>query len=951
MKKYNPTIIEKKWQDFWATNGTFTATENSNKEKKYVLVEFPFPSGDGLHMGHLRSYTAADVLSRYYRMTGKEVMYPIGYDAFGLPAENYAIKHGVQPKISTAKNIENIRKQCQRLGYSFDWTREVNTTDPEYYKWTQWLFLQFYKAGLAYEATGLINWCPKDMTGLANEEVINGHCERCGTQVEKKELRQWYLKITEYAEKLLQGLDNLPEWPDAVKLQQANWIGKSEGAEIDFKIGDHSVTVFTTRPDTIFGATYLVLAPEHPLIQDLKNSITNFSEVEKYIEQAKAKQEMDRASQSEDKDKTSVELKGVSAINPATNEPIPVWTADYVLNNYGTAAIMSVPAHDERDYAFAKKFNLPIKRVVEPKFIASEGTDSSIKPDQDFVHRDAIVAIIKNPKDETYLCVSWKEFLMHGLITGGVDEGEDIVEAAKREILEETGYKNVRLVNNPEIAIHSLFYQRVKKQNRWARFQYLIFELENEEREPIDDEEALLHDLVWLKKEELQDFFTVVEGKFIIDLINNPDFIFTGEGVLHNSGEFDGMDSTEALPKMAAKYGTPKTTYKLRDWVFSRQRYWGEPIPLIHCDKDGIVAVPNDQLPVVLPEVDKYEPTGTGESPLAAIDEWVNTSCPQCGGPAKRETNTMPQWAGSSWYYLRYTDPKNDSAFAAPDKLKYWLPVDTYFGGMEHTTLHLLYSRFWNIFLYDQGLVPVSEPYSKRVPHGIILAEDGSKMSKSKGNVVNPDSIVKQYGADTTRMYELFLGPHGASVAWSDKGIVGVARFLDRVWSWVNTTKPAKADSQIVEREINILIKKITEDIESFSYNTAVSSFMKFHNEVKDEVVALQTIQTFLKLLYPFAPHIAEELFQILNGEDSATNSLQYQPWPEYDPSKIIATTVKIAVQVNGKLRDTLEVAAGSDQAAVQELAMQSEKIKSHVAGTEPKRIVYIPDKLLNIVI
>lgn len=774
MKQYNPQQIEKKWQENWLTNNVFQAKE-SQDSKQFVLVEFPFPSGEGLHMGHVRPYTAADVLARYYRMRGQDVLFPIGWDAFGLPAENFAIKHGKLPAETTANNIANIKKQLQRIGYSFDWNREINTTDPEYYKWTQWLFLKFYEAGLAYEATGLINWCPKDKTGLANEEVIAGHCERCGTKVEKKELRQWYLKITEYADKLLEGLKNLPEWPEQVKLQQENWIGKSVGEEISFPVilsaakdldssasPQNDITVFTTRPDTIFGATYMVVAPEHELIQKLSGSISNLDEVQNYIEQALTKEDIDRTT--EGKTKTGVELKGIKAINPANNHEIPVWVADYVLGGYGTGAIMAVPGHDERDAEFAKTFDLPI--------------------------------------------IELQEFAEWG------------------------------------------------------------------------------------------------------------------------------------------KYGTPKIQYKLRDWVFSRQRYWGEPIPLVHCEKDGVVAIPEDQLPVVLPEVKNYEPTGTGESPLAAIDEWVNTTCPKCGGPAKRETNTMPQWAGSSWYYLRYTDAHNDAAFAGQDKMKYWLPADLYFGGMEHTTLHLLYSRFWNIFLYDQGLVPVSEPYTKRVPHGIILAEDGTKMSKSKGNVVNPDAIIKEFGADTLRMYELFLGPHGASVSWNDKGIVGVARFLDRVWYWVNKLETGE-DSPVVTAKLNALIKKVTEDIETFSFNTIVSSLMQFHNEIKDETISKDSVITFLKLISPVAPHIAEELNELLGGEVN----LQLQTWPKYDPSFLESDTMSIVIQVNGKVRDTIVFPISSSQAEIEQAALQSPKIQTALAGQLSKRTIYIPKKLLNIVV
>ncbi len=780
MKKYNASQIEKKWQEYWASNKTFAANENSGKEKKYVLMEFPFPSGDGLHMGHVRGYTAGDVLARYYRMNNFEVMYPIGWDAFGLPAENYAIKHGKHPAETTASNIASIKKQFQSIGYSFDWDREINTTDPEYYKWTQWLFLQFYKAGLAYESTGLINWCPQDKTGLANEEVIGGLCERCGAKVEKKELRQWYLKITQYADKLLEGLEKLPQWPERVKLEQTNWIGKSEGAEINFAIQDtnFSLKVFTTRPDTIFGATYLVIAPEHSIIEELSSKISNIDEVYAYVDAATAKEEIERTTDS--KEKTGIELKGVQAVNPATGEEIPVWIADYVLVNYGTGAIMAVPAHDERDNDFAVKFNLPIVEVVS-------------------------------------------------------DAG------------------------------------------------YLI-----------------------------------------------------------NSGKYTGQQSNTAWADIVNDFGIAKVQYRLRDWVFSRQRYWGEPIPLVHCEKDGVVAVPDDQLPVVLPEVENYEPTGTGESPLAAIDEWVNTTCPQCGGAAKRETNTMPQWAGSSWYYIRYADAHNKDKFASEDKMKYWLPVDLYFGGMEHTTLHLLYSRFWNIFLHDQGLLPISEPYVKRIPHGTILASDGSKMSKSKGNVVNPDSIIKEYGADTLRMYELFLGPHEASVSWSDQGIIGVARFLDRIWYWVNNAERAETDVEQVLKPLNRTIKKVTEDIENYGFNTVVSSLMSLHNEIKDFPVSVKTIAVFANMLSPIAPHIAEEIHELIENSDKS--------WPKADEKYLGEDNANIVVQINGKVKDTLSMPKGTNEADVKSAALALEKIQNILNGEDPKRIIFVQDKIINIV-
>ncbi len=961
MKKYNPSQIEKKWQKNWDEAQLFSARDDSEKDKKYVLVEFPYPSGEGLHMGHLRSYTAADVLSRYHRMNNFEVMYPIGWDAFGLPAENYAIKNGVAPKISTAKNIDNIRKQCKALGLSFDWAREVDTTDPKYYRWTQWIFLQFYKAGLAYEATGLINWCPKDKTGLANEEVINGKCERCGTIVEKKELRQWYLKITAYAEKLLEGLKKLPEWPEAVKLQQENWIGKSTGAEIEFELNfkknpadnerkgpdgkSARIPVFTTRPDTIFGATYLVLSPEHLWVtlatDDNHDVLLNKDEVKKYVEEAQKKDEIERAA--EGKDKTGVELQGVKAINPATGEEISMWVADYVLGGYGTGAIMAVPAHDGRDFEFAKKFDLPIKQVVAPHEIdpinsPQEGKENTV--------RHIIHALVKHPDKDEVITLKWKKQPWHTFIIGGVEGEEDAIEAAKREVVEETGYKNLKFIKQMPFQVVAEFYAAHKDLNRKAYADVVMFELENLDQDKVSDEEADTHDIQWTPINELHKLWPVSELAYITRWLENGDEPYLGEGILLNSGEFDGLSSQAMLPKMAEKYGKSTVQYKLRDWVFSRQRYWGEPIPMVHCDKCGVVPVPEDQLPVLLPEVEKYEPTGTGESPLAAIDEWVNTTCPNCDGPAKRETNTMPQWAGSSWYYLRYADPSNDKEFASLDKLKHWLPVDVYFGGMEHTTLHLLYSRFWNIFLHDQGVVPVSEPYTKRVPHGIILAANGEKMSKSKGNVVNPDEIVKTYGADTARMYELFLGPHGAAITWNDKGIIGVARFLERVWYWAHNAKQIEQDSEPVDRALNALTKKITEDIENFSYNTSVAAFMEFHNKIKDEPVSKQTMQTFVQLLYPFAPHIAEEIYEILDG----TGNLQNQAWPKFDESKLVSETAKIVVQVNGRVRDNVEMPIGSTEADVKSQAMKSEKVIAALAGAEPKRVIYVQDKLLNIV-
>ena len=784
---YNPKEFEKKWQDYWLENKTYQATDDSLKSKKFILMEFPYPSGAGLHMGHLRGYTAGDVYSRFFRMNNYNVMYPIGWDAFGLPAENFAIKTGIQPKISTAANIANSKKQFMSWGMSFDWSREINTTDPEYYKWTQWIFLQLYKKGLAYQHEGLINWCPKDKTGLANEEVVDGKCERCGTVVEKRHMKQWYLKITEYAQKLIDGLKDLP-WPESVKTQQINWIGRSEGAMIKFPLANStdSIEVFTTRPDTLFGATYMVIAPDHSLVNKIVTPEQRDA-VDAYAKAALVKPEMERTAL--DKEKTGV-FTGGYAINPATEEEIPVWVADYVLSGYGTGAIMAVPAHDARDFEFARNFKLPIKKVVAPP--------------------------------------------------AGV------------------------VVN---------------------------------------------------------------------------DGVFTGEGTLVNSGEYNFMTSQEARQHITADFGKTKIQYKLRDWGFSRQRYWGEPIPLVHCANCGIVPVPEDQLPVVLPEVEKYEPTGTGDSPLAAIESWVNTTCPNCQGPAKRETNTMPQWAGSSWYFLRYADPKNTQAFAEKSKLEYWQPVDVYFGGMEHTTLHLLYSRFWNQFLYDQGLVAHSEPFLRRIPHGVILGPDGERMSKSRGNVVNPDDVIEQYGTDTLRMFELFLGPHGDVISWNDSGIIGVKRFLDRVFA----VEPK--DDEPAKPAIHKLIKKISEDLEEFKFNTCVSSFMEFLNN--NPSLNKNDYQIFLKVLSPFAPHITEELWHKIGNSDS----IHLSEWPKFDPAQIADTEVTIAVQVMGKLRATLIVKANANQGEIKELALADPNVAVFVTGKNIVKEIFVPNRLINFVV
>lgn len=810
MDRYNPQEIEAKWQKKWLEEKVFTAHDDSRKPKYYALVEFPYPSGDGLHTGHVRSYTAMDIIARKRRMEGHEVLYPIGWDAFGLPTENYAIKTGIHPKVVTKKNTDTFRRQLQSLGFSFDWDREINTTDPDYYRWTQWIFLQFYKKGLAYKEKMPINWCPSCKIGLANEEVIAGKCERCGTPVEKREKEQWMLAITKYADRLLSDLDTV-NYLEKIKIQQVNWIGRSEGAEIDFPISgtDQTLTVFTTRADTLFGATYAVVAPEHPLIAALADRITNMKEVVEYVKNAATKPEEERIA--EGREKTGVMLAGIRAINPANKEEIPVFVADYVLATYGTGAIMAVPAHDERDFEFAKKFGLPIVTVIEPE---SEKTDA----------------------------------------------------------------------------------------------------------------------------------------------------VYSGPGVLVNSGAFDGMESSKAKSAITeAVHGRIKTQFHLRDWVFSRQHYWGEPIPIVFCEKDGMVPVPENELPVLLPDIEHYQPTDTGESPLAEITEWVNVKCPKCGGPARRETDTMPNWAGSSWYFLRYTDPRDNEAFAAPEKLKRWMQVDWYNGGMEHTTLHLLYSRFWNKFLFDLGAVPVSEPYIKRTSQGMVLGKGGDKMSKSKGNVVNPDSVVANSGADTLRVYEMFMGPFDQAIPWDDKAIQGSARFLERFFKYVNDViefqikESWKAATSGEKRAaLHRTIKKVWDDIEAMKFNTAISGLMILLNGLTDvgekggvsAMLDKADLASFIKLINPFAPHMAQELWSRMGNE----TYIDFEPWPEYDPKLIAEEEVTLVLQVDGKVRDTVRAASGMEEAAAKEMALANKKVQAALAGRAPKRVIFVKDRLVNIV-
>ena len=799
--EYNYAEIEKKWQKYWVEHKSGRAVTGSDKPKFYGLIEFPYPSGQGLHVGHTRPFTAMDVICRRKRMQGYNVLFPIGYDAFGLPTENYAIKNHVHPSIVTKQNIANFEKQLHMLGYSFDWDRVVDTTDPEYYKWTQWIFLRMYKKGLAYKASMPVNWCTSCKCVLANEEVVDGVCERCGSPVVRREKSQWMLAITKYADRLIDDLDDVDFIP-RVKIQQRNWIGRSEGAELTFgtTLGD-SLTVYTTRCDTLFGVTYMVLSPEHPILDTWKDKLTNWDDVAAYREEAAHKSDFERSELN--KDKTGVRLEGVCAVNPATKEEIPIFVSDYVLMSYGTGAVMGVPGHDQRDWEFATKFGLPIIEVVQ---------------------------------------------------------GGDITKEA----------------------------------------------------------------------------FTLKDDT----------------GIMVNSGFLNGMTVKDAIPAMKKwvtdeGIGHPKTNFKLRDWVFSRQRYWGEPIPMVKCPTCGWVPLPEDQLPLLLPQVESYEPTDDGESPISKITDWVNTTCPKCGGAAQRETDTMPQWAGSSWYFLRYMDPHNKEAFASPEALKYWSPVDWYNGGMEHTTLHLLYSRFWHKFLYDEGLVPTKEPYAKRTSHGMILGEGGEKMSKSRGNVVNPNDIVEQYGADTLRVYIMFIGDFTKAAAWSSNAVAGCRRFLDRVWNLASEPLTGDEISRDNEKEIHRAIQKVSSDIDEMKFNTAIAQLMSLVNQFYSKKPTRGDIRVLLQLLSPFAPHICEELWQIQGFEGLASEA----EWPEHDEAKMVDTEKTIAVQINGKLRSTVVVPADSTVEVVSAAALADKKIAGYMEGMEIVKTINVPNKLINFIL
>ncbi|HYC83494.1 MAG TPA: leucine--tRNA ligase [Candidatus Paceibacterota bacterium] len=944
--KYDHVKIEKKWQKEWAKNNIYKTGSNQKKPKHYVLDMFPYPSGQGLHVGHPKGYIGTDIYSRYKRMNGFNVLHPMGWDAFGLPAENYAIKNKVHPEVAVKKNIKRYKEQLSILGFDYDWEREINTTDPEYYRWTQWIFLQLLKKGLAYESYEPINWCPSCQTGLANEDLEDGKCERCKSVVEKKPMRQWVLKITDYADRLLKDLDNL-DWPESVKESQRNWIGRSEGAELEFSIKDREekIRVFTTRPDTLFGATYVVLAPENPLIESLKEDIPNWKEVKKYLDKAKAASDIDRSA--EGREKTGVCLEGVAAINPANQEELPIYVADYVLGSYGTGAVMAVPAHDERDYEFADAFDLPLKTVIQPLIVKTAG-DDAVQPGKALEERSAVVCIVKHWSEDKYLCSRWKKNDWKGFVIGGIEQGEDIGQAGIREIQEETGYQDVGFLTGVT-TVHSQFYHAVKKVNRFAHFQAAFFQLKNGKRKETAEEERELHDVVWLTAEEVENFLNREDMKLIWQAFRG-NLLYEGNGILANSGAFSGQDSESAKQAITkAVSGKRVTKYKLREWVFSRQRYWGEPIPVIHCPHCGVVPVPEKDLPVTLPKVKSYAPTGTGESPLAAIKKWVNTTCPTCKGKAERETNTMPQWAGSSWYYLRYIDPKNKKALIDPKKEKYWQPVDVYVGGTEHATRHLIYARFWHKFLYDIKAVGTKEPFKLLKNQGLISGPDGRKMSKSLGNVVNPDDIVERFGADTFRLYEMFLGPFEQGNLWSTDNIVGSRRFIEKVWRLAEKVdSKKKADEPELEALVHKTIKKVSDDIERFSFNTAVSGLMILGNEFeKAESISRVNFGIFLQLLAPYAPHITEELWRWLGNK----KSIHLEAWPRYSPAKAADSLVTVIVQVGGKVRGSIRVNSDSEEETVARKAQEAPEIGKWLEGQTVKKTVYVKNRLINFVV
>ena len=980
MEKYNHKSIERKWQERWQKEKLYKTSENKDKPKYYVLDMFPYPSGAGLHVGHPKGYIATDIFARAKMMQGFNVLHPMGWDAFGLPAENYAIANKIHPREATEKNIATFKGQLEKLGFTYDWEREINTTDPEYYKWTQWTFIKMFERGLAYESKEPVNWCPSCKTVLSNEDLENGKCERCGSEVERKPMRQWVLKITDYADRLLNDLEKLPDWEESIKEMQRNWIGRSEGAEVDFEINGEKVTVFTTRPDTLFGATFMVIAPEHHLVKEITTEEQK-KEVEKYIKEASNKSDLERTELQ--KEKTGV-FTGAYAINPVNQEKIPVYIADYVMMGYGTGAIMAVPAHDERDWEFAKNHKISIKFVVEPEFITvlnlcfkifeKKFGKFNFKDIDHWYNLGDLIYFLKSFISERKLEIKnlelWQsEFEKWAFPFSWQTTKNNLPKPSREFIIQElvcwwSGYFEKNRNDSDKI-------KKAQEDDAPEEYVNLLFKKIEENSKKALNEEILNERIVSLIiKENIK---LPISSEMINDFSDQL-LVYEGEGININSSFLNGLTTdvakrnTIAFLKMSSS-GERAVNYKLRDWVFSRQRYWGEPIPIVHCEKCGsagsprAVAVPYDELPLKLPDVKNYEPTGTGESPLANIEKWVNTKCPKCGGSAKRETNTMPQWAGSSWYYLRYIDPHNKKALVDKEKEKYWSPVDFYVGGAEHATRHLIYARFWHKFLFDLGAVNYDEPFTRLQHVGLILAEDGRKMSKRWNNVINPDEIVEKFGADAMRVYEMFMGPFSQACAWSTNGLLGGRRFLENVYK----LKDKKlydckgGDCKIKETGLPQLlhktIKKVTEDIENFHYNTAISQMMIFVNFAgKLEAMPRGALENFLKLLAPFAPHLAEELWENIKSPPppfvkGGGNSIFKQAWPKFNADLVKDEKINLVIQVNGKMRDMIEISADISEEEAKKVTLEREKIKKWLEGKEPKKIIFVKGKLVNIVI
>lgn len=955
MKLYNHKELDAKWQKKWEEDKIYRTKALPKEKKVYVLDMFPYPSGEGLHVGHPKGYIATDIYSRFKRMNGYDVLHPMGWDAFGLPAEQFALKNKIHPKVAVEKNIANFKGQLAHIGLDYDWSREINTTDPSFYKWTQWIFTKLYEKGLAYESNEPINWCPSCKTGLANEDVNHdGTCERCDTKVEKKPLRQWVLKITKYADRLLTDLDSL-NWPEGVKLAQKNWIGRSEGAEFDFKLtdvkdhvdGSMSVKVFTTRADTIFGATFLAVSAEMAKTW-LDAGWETTKEVKTCISDIRKEQEQEN-------DYTAVKQKkgvytGINAINPATNEKIPVWVANYVIGGVGTGAIMAVPAHDERDYDFAKKYSLPIKQVVQPIFVDKVNPP---KDDKEDTVRHGVIILIKHWSEEKYLIDYSPKFNWKCLFTGGIDDGEDPLDAAVREMREETGYQNVDTVRYISFEHVDKFHAPHKGVNRIAYQKNIFIQLKDGEQKERSKEEQDLHHISWLSEEDMRKTITLPNHLFIFETELMGGRPLVDDGSVCNSGMYNTLSSANAREKIIEDlHGKKVVKYKIEDWVFARQRYWGEPFPVVRDKSGNVYMVDESDLPVLLPDVESYEPTGTGESPLATIEEWINVKGyitdkgtfkqSSDGKPFTRETNTMPQWAGSSWYYLRFIDPHNDKALIDPSLEKAWQPVDVYVGG-DHATRHLIYARFWHKFLYDIGVVSTSEPFSRLEFLGFILAEDGRKMSKRWGNIINPDDVVHEFGADTLRVYEMFMAAFDQTAAWSTSSIKGSDKFLDRVYALQNKI----GQKSSVTHELHKTIKKVTDDIEAFKFNTAISQMMILLNEMEASEFTKDDYVTLLKILAPFAPHLTEEVWSSLGSK----GSIHTAQWPTYDEKFLTTSEVTLAIQVNGKLRGTIVLERNLTEGKVIESVKKTDVYQKYLENKEPNKIIVVPNRIVNIVI